>query len=307
MVRHRKRRIGKIHIGLRTVKTAVAIIVAMVVVDLYGATSDKLIFAMLGAMAVIQPTFKESVESCVSQIVGVIMGALFSLILDALPIGPMVSIGIGVIGIIAVYNALRLKISPSLPCFILVMICLSDTMEPISYALGRIWDTAIGLGVGMVINMLILPYNNSLQIQNTIKSLDKDLLRMLEELFDGDTILPDPEEMESRVSAIERQLDIFANQRLLLHMRRQRQELERYRLCERKAKALVAQMEVLCRMGRPGRLNEENRRRLETNGAKILDMRPLDSVMEQDVVTNYHVSQVLTLRRELLEALEGRR
>ena len=195
MVRHRKRRIGKIHIGLRTVKTAVAIIVAMVVVDLYGATSDKLIFAMLGAMAVIQPTFKESVESCVSQIVGVILGALFSLILDALPIGPMVSIGIGVIGIIAVYNALRLKISPSLPCFILVMICLSDTMEPISYALGRIWDTAIGLGVGMVINMLILPYNNSLQIQNTIKSLDKDLLRMLEELFDGDTILPDPEEM----------------------------------------------------------------------------------------------------------------
>ena len=63
MVRHRKRRIGKIHIGLRTVKTAVAIIVAMVVVDLYGATSDKLIFAMLGAMAVMQPTIKESVGS----------------------------------------------------------------------------------------------------------------------------------------------------------------------------------------------------------------------------------------------------
>ncbi|MCI9677475.1 MAG: hypothetical protein HFF77_00690 [Oscillospiraceae bacterium] len=300
-------KLRKLHIGLRTVKTAIAIIVAMLVVELYGATSDKLIFAMLGAMSAVQPTFRESMESCFSQIIGVSMGALFSLALDALPIGPMTSIGIGVIGIIAAYNALRLKISPSLPCFILVMICLSDTMEPISYALGRIWDTAIGLGVGMLINMLILPYNNSRQIRSTIESLDKDLLRMLEDLFDGDNILPDPERMVKRVNAIEAQLDLFSNQRLLLHLRRQRQELERYRMCERKAKALVAQMEVLCGMGRPGRLNSENRRRLEANGARILDIRPLDSVMERDVVTNYHVGQVLTLRRELLEALRGGR
>lgn len=300
-------KLRKLLIGLRTVKTAIAIIVAMLVVELYGATSDKLIFAMLGAMSAVQPTFRESMESCFSQIIGVSMGALFSLALDALPIGPMTSIGIGVIGIIAAYNALRLKISPSLPCFILVMICLSDTMEPISYALGRIWDTAIGLGVGMLINMLILPYNNSRQIRSTIESLDKDLLRMLEDLFDGDNILPDPERMVKRVNAIEAQLDLFSNQRLLLHLRRQRQELERYRMCERKAKALVAQMEVLCGMGRPGRLNSENRRRLEANGARILDIRPLDSVMERDVVTNYHVGQVLTLRRELLEALRGGR
>ena len=300
-------KLRKLHIGLRTVKTAIAIIVAMLVVELYGATSDKLIFAMLGAMSAVQPTFRESMESCFSQIIGVSMGALFSLALDALPIGPMTSIGIGVIGIIAAYNALRLKISPSLPCFILVMICLSDTMEPISYALGRIWDTAIGLGVGMLINMLILPYNNSRQIRSTIESLDKDLLRMLEDLFDGDNIRPDPERMVKRVNAIEAQLDLFSNQRLLLHLRRQRQELERYRMCERKAKALVAQMEVLCGMGRPGRLNSENRRRLEANGARILDIRPLDSVMERDVVTNYHVGQVLTLRRELLEALRGGR
>ena len=300
-------KLRKLHIGLRTVKTAIAIIVAMLVVELYGATSDKLIFAMLGAMSAVQPTFRESMESCFSQIIGVSMGALFSLALDALPIGPMTSIGIGVIGIIAAYNALRLKISPSLPCFILVMICLSDTMEPISYALGRIWDTAIGLGVGMLINMLILPYNNSRQIRSTIESLDKDLLRMLEDLFDGDNILPDPERMVKRVNAIEAQLDLFSNQRLLLHLRRQRQELERYRMCERKAKALVAQMEVLCGMGRPGRLNSENRRRLEANGARILDNRSLDSVMERDVVTNYHVGQVLTLRRELLEALRGGR
>ena len=65
----------KIHVGLRTVKTAVAIIIAMVLVEPYGATSSRLILAMLGAMAAVQPTFKESLESCVTQTAGVIFGA----------------------------------------------------------------------------------------------------------------------------------------------------------------------------------------------------------------------------------------
>ena len=40
----------KVSIGLRTVKTAAAILAAMVIVDQFGATSSRLIFAMLGAM-----------------------------------------------------------------------------------------------------------------------------------------------------------------------------------------------------------------------------------------------------------------
>ena len=63
-------------------------------------------------------------------------------------------------------------------------------------------------------------------------------------------------------------------------------------------KRLLAQLE------RPGRLSPENRRRLEAGGAVVRDPRPLDSVMELDVVTNFHVDKILSLRRELLEALE---
>ena len=70
MLKHFKRP----HIGLRTAKTAVAVILSMFIVDLYGATSSKLIFATLGAMAAVQPTFKASLESCLTQIVGVLFG-----------------------------------------------------------------------------------------------------------------------------------------------------------------------------------------------------------------------------------------
>lgn len=295
----------RIRVGLRTVKTALAIIVAMVIADQLGGTSDKLIFAMLGAMTVMEPTFRDSLTACLSQIVGVCMGAAISVLLRALPISSLTAIGIGVIAIIVTYNALRFRISPSLPCFIMVLICTSAHVDPLTYALGRIWDTAIGLGVGMFINMLVFPYDNSRQIRATIEGLDRDLVAFLEELFDGDGVLPDPDLLEEKIHALHEQLSVFAGQRLLLRRRRQKRELEQLRLCDRKARELAAHLTALGHLAAPGRLSGENRKRLTACGAHIRDQRTLDSVMELDVVTNFHVGQVLTLRGELLDELRS--
>ena len=60
----------QVHIGLRTIKTAAAVLLAMVIAGRFGGTGDKLIFAMLGAMAVIEPTFQASLEACLAQITG---------------------------------------------------------------------------------------------------------------------------------------------------------------------------------------------------------------------------------------------
>ena len=296
----------KVSIGLRTVKTAAAIILAMVIVDQFGATSSRLIFAMLGAMSAVQPTFRDSLETSAAQIIGVIYGALAGVLLLMLPISHLTAVGIGVIALITLYNMLHISASPSLPCFILVMICTDTELAPISYALGRIWDTTIGLGVGMLINMLVFPYDNSRKIRATVESLDRDLLLFLEDMFDGDNHLPDADSMNRKIDGLKKQLDMFANQRLLLHLRRQRRELEQYQICERKARELVSHLEVLAQLERPGRLSPENRKRLQAGGAAVRDARPLDSVMELDVVTNFHVGQLLSLRRDLLEALRGR-
>ena len=54
-------------------------------------------------------------------------------------------------------------------------------------------------------------------------------------------------------------------------------------------------------------LDEDNRKSLLACGANIRDSRPLDSIMERDVVTNYHVRQILRLRRELLDTLNAQK
>lgn len=289
--------------GLRTVKTAAAIMISMFIVESYGATSSRLIFAMLGAMAAVQPTFKESVESCITQILGVFLGGAAGVLLLMLPIHPHVAAGMGVVLVITFYNACRIRFSPSLPCFIVVLICTTPNILPLSYALGRFWDSAIGLAVGMILNTLVFPYDNSRRIRSTAESLDRELIGFLEELFDGDSVLPDAAGITKTIDDMQKQLRIFANQKLILHLRRQKQELEQFRSCEIKARHLVAHMEVLSHMARPGRLSAENRGRLKACGAVISDPRELDSVMEGDIVTNYHVQQILILRRELLDVL----
>ena len=300
------KKLPRLHIGLRTLKTVAAVIISMLVVELYGTTTSKLIFAMLGAMAAMEPTFTDSLQACITQIVGVFFGAVAGVLLQMLPLPPLVATGIGLVLVITLYNLLHIRFSPSLPCFIVVMVCTTPDVVPMEYALGRIWDTAIGLSIGLLINTLVFPYDNSRQIRATVKSLDRELLRFLEDMFDGDENLPDPAEMTHRIDTMSAQLTVFSNQRLFLRLRRQKAQLEKFRLCQKKARELLARMEVLSSMGRPGRLNEESRRRLEACGAQIRDQRPLDAVTERDVVTNYHIAQILRLRRELLDALPSK-
>lgn len=299
------RRIPRFHVGLRTLKTAVAVILSMIVVDFYGTTTSKLIFAMLGAMAAVQPTFRESVESCMTQIIGTLFGAAVGVVLLAMHVPSLVATGIGIILVITVYNAFGICYSPGLPCLIVVTLCTSPDATPVSYAAGRIWDTAIGLGIGMLINTLVFPYDNSRKIQVALESLDREVLRFLENLCDGDDILPDAKAMNRQTAAIAAQLTIFSNQKLLLHLSRQKHQLEVFRRCERKAKALVARMEVLSSMEHPGILDRENRQRLLDCGANIRDQRQLELLRENDVVMNYHIRQILNLRQELMDVLNG--
>lgn len=298
------KKLTRIRIGLRTVKTAAAVIISMLVVNQFGTTTSRLIFAMLGAMAVVQPSFKESMESCLTQIVGTIVGALIGRVLLSLGVHPLVAIAIGIILIITLYNSFRIQYSPSLPCLILVTIFTTGEDQPMLYALNRVWDTAIGLGVGMVINTLVFPYDNSNRIRATVLSLDKEVIRFLEDMFDGDESLPDAELMTTKIDEMAKQLDIFANQKFFRDHRRQQKQLQTFKVCAEKARQLTAHMEVLCHMGRAGNLSKVTLKRLKDCGANIRDDHIRDAIQSADVVVNYHVAKILTLREELLQALE---
>jgi len=289
-------------VGLRTLKTAVAVSVAIMLVEQYGTSAEELFFGVMGAFTAMEPTFKASARGCVAQISGVIVAVILSMLVVLLGIPGDIEAGIGVILVMGTYQLLHLKMSPVLPCYVLVTICTTPGIDAVGYGLARIWNTALGLAAGMVINMLVFPYDNSKKIQQVMNSLDRDLVEFLQDMFDGDEHLPETKQMEQKINSLESQLAMFADQRLL-RRRRQKVLLSNLRLCEDTARELLLEMEVLRSIDRAGRLNRENREALRSLGANISGEEGNLRFSVEDLVINYHVKRALELRVQLKESL----
>ena len=302
MQRLAKRR-TRFRIGMRTIKTVLSVIIAMLLVETDISSYSHLSLAMLGAVAAVQPSFKESIDSSRAQIIGTVTGGIVGTILLLTSLPTIVITGIAVVVVITVYNLCHINYAPSLPILVVVILCTTPDISPFPYALARLWDTCIGIAVGLVINTVIFPYDNSRQIRFAVESLDKMLIRFLEDMFDGDDVLPEAEDLVNQIDALERMLKIFSQQRIFSHLNLQRREVQMFRICEGKAKALVARAQLLARMGTPGHMHQETYDRLIEAGANVRDIPHVGEFDERDIVINYHVKQILSLRRELLDAL----
>jgi len=298
----------KLHIpvGMRTVKTAIAVSLALVVIEHLGTSSAKIIFAVIGAIAAMDNSLKASLRNCVAQIGGVIIGMVLAIIIRQFPIPGVAAVGIGIVVTMAIFQLLHWNQSPVLACIILVTICTDPSIVAHSYCIDRIWDTAIGLVIGLAVNMLIVPYDNSKKMRRLVASLDRDLVAFLEDMFDGDELLPDGEDMAGVYDELEIQLAIFADQRLF-RRRRQKTMLRRLQHCQELARELLVQVRTLRSMGCTGRLTEQNRRRLKILGAKVPKLGGKGEFSTEEVVINYHVARALDLREQLKRELEKMR
>ena len=297
-----KRRI-RFHIGMRTIKTVVSVIIAMLLVQSDLSRHSNLTLAMLGAVAAVQPSFKESLSSCAAQFIGTITGGIVGNLLLLTPLPTVVITAIAVVIVITVYNLLHISYAPSLPILVVVILCTTPDVNHVAYAFGRLYDTCIGMAVGLVINTLVFPYDNSRQIRFAVESLDRELILFLEDMFDGDDILPDPDVLGRKFDAMQGMLNIFSQQRIFTHLKLQKKEVAAFEVCRDKALALVSRIYLLSVMGVPGHLNQEVCDLLAAAGARIKNTPWNGELSERDIVINYHVKHILNLRRELLEAL----
>lgn len=296
----------RIHIGRRTFKSAIAVIIALLVVSKFGTSnaSSRMVFAMLGAMSAMENTFMQSLEACKAQVIGMIIGAVVAAGLSLVPIHSLLTVGMGVVIIIVIYNVLGIYYSPNLPCLVVVLGCMNTEIYPFEYALDRLWDTTIGLAIGMMINVLVLPYDNSLKIRQTIEYLEKEVISFLEDMFDGNKEYHDTEKMRGTINGMAIQLGIYSKQWIPFRVKNDKEKLKVFKKCESKSRELLAQMEVLHQMENPGRLDYEIRLRMEQAGAQIRDTRKIMYYEEEDIITNYHVNKILDLREELITLID---
>lgn len=279
----------RIHIGLRTVKTGLAVAIALLIAGLRDAAMP--ILAAIGAIGAMSRTLHDSWEVCLTQFAGILIGctlAYFYVTLLPFCRDPA-AIGLGLIGIITLCNFLRLDYAISLSCIIFVSICLSGD-DVLWYAVNRFADTSTGLAVAYAVNALIKPYNNRGAILREIDAFLSELTPLLRDRVAAEHY-PNLDVLHERLLHLDAELEIYEQQSFPLRKER-RGDCIYLRGCQQLAERIMQEFDALCMMDVPGVLSQENFQRLEARGMDL----PRPKRAGQDAhssVMNYHLGNLL--------------
>jgi uncharacterized membrane protein YgaE (UPF0421/DUF939 family) len=147
----------KYKIGLRTIKTGIAVGLSMLLTEIMHLESP--LFAGIGAISSMESSVSESFISGKNRMLGTFVGAIIGLVFSSLLPQNYIFLSIGIILIIYINNIIGWKKSLQLSCYVYLSIFLSDVDERIPYVTYRLLATFVGLVVGTLINYFIAAPN----------------------------------------------------------------------------------------------------------------------------------------------------
>ena len=141
-------------IGLRTLKTALAIYLAIWLGS--APFVENAVYVVIGTVISLQTTVRHSFSEGIARIMGIIMGGCLGLLFSStLPNTPLIA-ACGAIILIVLCN--HLKKSPaikiSLTVFLSILIGMDD-QSPFLYSFFRMTDTTLGITIGVFVNYFI--------------------------------------------------------------------------------------------------------------------------------------------------------
>lgn len=145
----------KYRIGMRTLKTALAVIIGLYISYLLDLGSA--IFVSIAAVSTMKPSMSESLQDFKKRlftcVFGVIVGYFFSKISVREYLEPLVA-GLGILLTIYILVVVKMKDMTQLSCIVFVASFCSNS-DKFYYATNRILGTFIGIIVGVLVNYFI--------------------------------------------------------------------------------------------------------------------------------------------------------
>lgn len=281
----------KIHIGLRTVKTAIAVTLALALAQAMG--SSMPIFAAIGAIVAMSRTLGDALSACLTEFAGTLCGCIVGvLFVTLLPAQRPAIIGLGIVLVITVTIALKLQFAVPLASIVFVSICLHTSGSVLTYAAQRFMDTSVGLLVALAVNMLIRPYNNRERIAKVMTHFVEampDYLR--ERVLLG--LYPDLTPLRRCLDLLDEEISLYERQ-TFPGKRTRKQAAVYLRGCQQLAERIYDELKTLCMMDSPGTPKAGHRERLAALGITAVSSAALRSSPVEDAVLGYHLDNLLT-------------
>ncbi|MEM1484531.1 FUSC family protein [Oscillospiraceae bacterium PP1C4] len=154
-------KLPELHVGMRNIKTALSILICLL---LYQFVPGNVSYACIAALIAMQSTLEESLEQGRNRIVGTVIGGIFGAafaslnIASNMPLLRIFSISIGVTILILVCNLIGKRGAIVMGCVTYLVIVLATQQENFwIYALQRVVDNTIGILVAVAVNLTIRP------------------------------------------------------------------------------------------------------------------------------------------------------
>jgi len=292
------------HIGLRTIKTALAVTISLAICALYGAYSP--IFAGIGAISAMTRTMRDAMREALTQFAGVLIGGVIGLILVLLwPQTPPWAIGLGIVAAIMLCNLLKITYVSAMACIIVLSAC-TGTQGSIPYAmLYRLMDTSVGLLVGIVINITVKPYNNRPAVLRLLRETADSIPATVDECVLRNRY-PDLEPYERRLHRLRKELFTYEHSHLFRNADRTR-DAAFLGGCVQLATRMYQELGSLSCMDTFGIPSAQNLERLRSLGLEIPKDVTRKCTRHDSIVTNYHLEKLLDAREYLLILLQEAR
>ncbi len=282
--------------GLRTLKTAISVTLALFIVRLYTDNNDAMFYAALGALVAMDTTLDRSLHQGITQLLSVLFGTVIGYI--ALTIFhasiPAWFVGLGVLILILLCNQLRFPYTITLSCIVFLSACMynSHSNALLLDAALRIGNTSIGLATALLVNIALRPYNNKSRVLSHLKKLRKQIPADLESIIVRECFINNQIYIE-HIRAIERELALYHAQRFF---HRKNDEEALLAGCLQLAERMVQELEAICGMDCLGDLASDNESRLRALGIRIPESGITDRkcTRRDTIVMNYHLDKLLS-------------
>ena len=290
-------------IGLRTVKTALAVTLAVLLVRLYSDNNDSIFYAAMGAAVGMDITVTKSLRQGLTQLISVFCGTIMGFLsLQFFPTMPALVVGLGVLLLIIICNALKINFSISLSCIIFLSAALTSSPEDNLWmdAVLRMRNTTVGVLIALLVNVTIHPYNNKSRIIAMLRAHQRRIIHLLDAIvLRGDA--PDLQPAVELLWQMDAELKLYHAQRLF-HKNKDDEAL--LRGCRQLCGRMLQELEVISGMDCLGTLSGENAALLQALGLSLPEEDQPGNGTEQDTtVMNYHIGKLLAANRYMDELL----
>ena len=261
----------KKYIGLRTIKTGIAVCLTIFITALLGL--DSPFFAAIAAIISMDKTIVGSFNTGKNRMIGTLLGAVLGLICASIQPENALICGIGIIVLISVCNVMKLQSSITVGGIVLIAIMVNlNDKTPFMYSVNRIIDTFIGIFIAVMVNLMFFPYDNL----EDIKTSFKGLLGELEENINSYTIkngVYSLDVLQSKTVKLEKAFNLYKAD---IHAKKKIDSVKMLDDNIDRIKSIIMHMEIL-------------------NHLQISD-RPVDlAESESTIVYHYHLNAVLSL------------